>query len=238
VRHGESEGNRADQLPHDGVPAAFWDRHPSSWQLTDAGRRDAERAGRVICERLGWTGGAKVVSPATRTLQTALALGLGYDGWRVDPAVAERAWGHEQRGLTPRLRQDWLRTAAGHLARDPWGWSPPGGENLLAVQVRMWLAVRRHRSSTDGPVLVVSHGEAIAVLREALEGPSSHAAGGFAGMRLPSGGMVAYGLEGDRAKWVCRPNDNGGDEWSVCEPPGGEPDLRALAGLERVRDVS
>lgn len=208
VRHGQSEGNLADYAAE--VPPSFWNRTVHSWRLTELGRRQARTAGRLLvamdleCPRAQW------VSPLIRAQETAVELASQHPTWFVVPALSERAWGHEQAGLQPAERAEWLAAASSRLERDPWGWAPPGGENLLAVQARV-LTLLAPSLFGEGPdrLLLVTHGEVAAAVRGAFEATGPPAGPGTA--RLQNGGILAYRRHDDGAwsRWQSRESDFG-----------------------------
>jgi broad specificity phosphatase PhoE len=171
VRHGESEGNVANGAPDVEVPAAFWPRHAGTWRLTDRGLQQARALGATLLASRFFPFTFHCVSPMTRALETAVHLGLPEARWRFEPALAERAWGPELRVLDAQQRARWLDAARAELDADPWGWAPPGGENLAGVQARVRaLLYSLGAECPGGSALLVTHGEVISTLRAHLEG--------------------------------------------------------------------
>lgn len=171
VRHAESEGNVANRGPGDGIPSEFWPRHPCTWRLTDRGRDQARSLGELLVSSGLSSFDFYCVSAMVRAMETAATMALPEVQWRVDPALSERAWGPEQRGLDVGQRLRWLEVARRELSADPWGWAPPGGENLATVQARAraLLAVLG-AECPGGSALLVTHGEVISTLRAHIEG--------------------------------------------------------------------
>jgi broad specificity phosphatase PhoE len=133
------------------------DVHPTEWHLDQAGRADATRLARRL--EVGDGIGALVASTEPKAMETALAIGAH---WSV-PVVAE-----------PRLREavrPWIgpgyRAVVHRYLR---GQLPEGWEPHDEVAARVGAAVTDAQTAgAGGPVIVVSHGLALALhLRETL----------------------------------------------------------------------
>jgi broad specificity phosphatase PhoE len=138
-------------VPEDGV-------HPTSWKLDAEGRRSAQR----LAERLevaqagdGGTGthiGALVTSTEPKAVATAEEIGAAWSAEVVpDPRLREavRPW------IGPGYRAVVHRYLRGEL--------PPGWEPHADVARRMAEALADAAVATDDPVVIVSHGLALAV---------------------------------------------------------------------------
>jgi broad specificity phosphatase PhoE len=205
LRHGESTGNAADR----GAPVEdeFWDQSNHDWHLTAHGREQAAAAGR----RLSSTGLADFdeqwVSPMLRARETAQHLGLPNERWVVHQALAERSWGHEQRGLRPEARSRWLAVTTGLLAQDPWHWAMAGGESLATVQARVRALLSPALiSGAPARLLLVTHGELIVAAQAMFHPPFVPSDPQF---RVASGSFVAYRRD-EQGTWS-RAVD--GDNW-------------------------
>ncbi|MEZ2120866.1 MULTISPECIES: bifunctional RNase H/acid phosphatase [unclassified Corynebacterium] len=137
-------------------------------ELTDLGRRQAERAAAMLAGRGGID--AIVCSPLTRARQTAevcaAALGLDVDSIDDLTELDFGAWDGltfvQARELDPELHEKWLSDISV---------TPPGGESLQAAY-RRTRRVKKHIEETYGAanVLVVSHVTPIkGILRLALD---------------------------------------------------------------------
>ena len=160
IRHGESEGADSDV------------RTPHTWRLTDRGAEQAERAGARLVERDEHRFDGYAVSPAFRTLETAARLALPGARWRVEPALADRAWGPVVGSMPPADRAVWRQQSRAEAAADPWFWAPPSGESLMQVQARVrTLLVDLALRGVGGRHLFVTHAEVIQAVRGIYEGP-------------------------------------------------------------------
>ena len=151
VRHGLTDWNVEQRLQgrHD-VP------------LNREGRAQALRCGEILRELFDRDGHAPgdldyVSSPLVRASETMelmrAALGLPPDGYRVDPRLAEIAFG-EWEGLTYEdvLARD--PDVVGRRESNKWGFLPPGGESYaqLTVRIRAWY------ESVAADTVVTAHG--------------------------------------------------------------------------------
>ena len=162
ARHGQTESNRA----------GLFCGH-SETSLTDLGRAQA----RALGERLrGVRIAAVYTSDFSRAMETAALATwdrqipstpdpdlreLWYGEWEMQRESAIRKTHHEQFGLM--------------RAEDP-AWHPPGGENIAAVRLRTFAALRRiTERHAHEQVLIVSHGTAInCMMAEVLGMADSH----------------------------------------------------------------
>jgi broad specificity phosphatase PhoE len=134
IRHGETDWNVTGRLQgrHD-VP------------LNARGRAQAMHCGDILRDLLARDGRKMseldfVSSPLGRARTTMelvrLLLGLPADGYRVDPQLAEIAFGKWEGSTIAQLRiSDPQRCAA--REHDKWRFVPPGGESYEAVSFRM-----------------------------------------------------------------------------------------------------
>lgn len=138
LRHGETEWSKSGQ--HTGR---------TDIELTDNGRAQAERAGRVL-SGLGLVDPVVISSPRRRSLDTAELAGLTVD--EVSSLLAEWDYGTYEGLTTPQIRAsnpDWL----------VWTHGCPGGESVEEVRERADRAVALaldHMATRD--VVFVSHG--------------------------------------------------------------------------------
>ncbi|MCA2245511.1 acid phosphatase, partial [Mycobacterium sp. WUMAC-067] len=138
LRHGETEWSKSGQ--HTGRTEV---------ELTDAGREQAQLAGRALGE-LKLVDPLVISSPRRRSLVTAELAGLSID--EVTEQLAEWDYGSYEGMTTEQIREsvpDWL----------VWTHGCPGGESVAQVSERADAAVTtalRHMESRD--VVFVSHG--------------------------------------------------------------------------------
>ncbi|WP_406816779.1 acid phosphatase [Mycobacterium sp. M23085] len=138
LRHGETEWSKSGQ--HTGRTEV---------ELTEAGRKQAKLAGRVLGE-LKLVDPLVISSPRQRALATARLAGLSVD--EVSELLAEWDYGAYEGLTTEQIREtvpDWL----------VWTHGCPGGETVAQVSERADAAVAtalQHMESRD--VVFVSHG--------------------------------------------------------------------------------
>lgn len=156
VRHGESEGNRAQRFsPNPDV------------RLTEVGVQQARESGLAIARHFRPT--RVVASSYHRAQHTAriIAETIGYAGEiEVDPDLRERGIG-ELAGQPYRAMRE---HPAYEVARF-WEWRPAGGESLVDVQRRAAPVLVRLVAAHPGEdVVVVSHGGVMLALCAHVEG--------------------------------------------------------------------
>lgn len=147
IRHGQTAANR------DGVRSGG----ESDTRLTELGREQARMAGLAL-RRLGVTPGVILVSPLSRTIETAEILnsGLGLE-IHVNPGLIERRLG-DWNGRSVEATQPSL--AAGE--------TPPGGESDAAFRSRVLDAFRGLASLyAQWPLIVSSRGVARILMEHA-----------------------------------------------------------------------
>jgi len=183
VRHGQSEWNVL-RLTQGQTP------HPP---LTDLGREQAAAAAYRIKADLGGASIARVVSSdLSRAAETA-AIVADLIGGEITPDV--------------RLREQDLGDLEGKSYEETWAaaeahdWSDPalpvaGGESLLDVRARM-AAVLEETVDAAGPVVLVSHGDAIRVGLTAVTGVMPHEA---EWVDVPNGAVAR--VDGTTISWL------------------------------------
>ncbi|HEB99209.1 MAG TPA: histidine phosphatase family protein [Thiotrichales bacterium] len=161
---GVERGMRISLLRHGEVEGAPAFRGRTDAPLSEAGWRQMEQA--VAGRRWAriWT------SPLARCLVFAERLAERLDApLRLDERLAELDFG-DWEGLTA---AEVMARDSGTLARfweDPARHPPPGGEDLASFEARVMAAWAEIRALEPGPVLVVTHGGVIRLLRCRLEG--------------------------------------------------------------------
>ena len=151
IRHGETDWNVAGRLQgrHD-VP------------LNARGRAQAMHCGEILRDLLardgrGLAGREFVASPLGRARETMElvrpAIGLPSDGYRIEPQLAEIAFGDWEGFTIAQLHsRDPQRIAA--REQDKWHFVPPGGESYKLVSARM----RDWYESLSRDTVAVAHG--------------------------------------------------------------------------------
>lgn len=166
VRHGETDWNVAGRLQgRRDVP------------LNPLGRIQAGRVGKVLhqlagpAERLGF-----VSSPLARATETMrilrTSLNLPAHDFSTDIRFAELSFGQWEGHTWPELRRrDFDAVRARDL--DPWGYTPPGGENYVELSRRVMAAIE----GLEGDAVIVTHGGVIRAALHVLAGmPAAEAA--------------------------------------------------------------
>ena len=178
VRHGESEGNLADQMEQRGdrsaYTAAFRERHSSLYRLTDHGREQARIAGQWIQRNIGERFDRYLTSEYVRAMETAALLGLPGALWQAEFYLRER-----DAGLLDALATDEqfrrFPEAMHARDRDAFYWRPPGGESLAEVSLRIDRVLDTlRRALTAERVIIVCHGEVMRAFRVRIERIPQH----------------------------------------------------------------
>lgn len=164
VRHGQSEWNLTNTF-------TGW----TDVELTEKGRDEAQRAGRLLAEQKLKFGMAftSVLKRANQTLDLMEAE-LGLKGLPVvrDAALNERDYG-DLTGLNKdSAREQWGEEQV-HIWRRSYDIAPPGGESLRDTGARVWPyyihTILPHVMRGEG-VLISAHGNSLRALIMALEG--------------------------------------------------------------------
>jgi len=156
VRHGESEGNRAQRFS------------PSpDIRLTEVGIEQARESGRLIASHFRPT--RVVASSYHRAQHTAALISevVGYEGEvLIEPDLRERGIG-ELAGQPYRSMREHPEYEVSRF----WEWRPGGGESLVDVQLRAApVLVRLVERFPTEDVVVVSHGGVMLALCAHVEG--------------------------------------------------------------------
>ncbi len=188
VRHGQSEWNLTNVFT--GL---------TDVGLTDLGRDEARRAGRLLAERgfrvgMAFTAGLK---RAHESLDLMLAeLSLPDIPLIRDAALNERDYG-ELTGLNKDdARKQWSEEQV-HIWRRSYATAPPGGESLRDTGARVWPyyihTMLPHVMRGEG-VLVSAHGNSLRALIMALDGLTPDE---IVARELETGVPVIYRLDAD-----------------------------------------
>lgn len=178
VRHGLSEANLLQAQDKIGDASWFTEEHmtypDSSWRLARKGILQAQASGEFLKEVYEESPDKKftrfMVSPFTRTRETAANLGLDKARWEENRLIRERGWG-EIDSIPRSLFAEKYSYNYAYKERSPLYWQPPAGESIAQVaenRVRNLLSTL-HRECSEGTVLAVTHGEFMWATRLVLE---------------------------------------------------------------------
>eukprot|EP00656_Telonema_subtile_P025911 TRINITY_DN2793_c0_g1_i1.p1 TRINITY_DN2793_c0_g1~~TRINITY_DN2793_c0_g1_i1.p1 ORF type:complete len:338 (+),score=74.94 TRINITY_DN2793_c0_g1_i1:136-1149(+) len=167
VRHGESEGNLYKLMQDGGAKERLHSRHNSDFRLTDLGRVQAARAGKVIREKIGRFD-RMYCSEYVRAIETAGRMDLPESQFHTEFLIRELDSGI-QYGVRHPLKQfsDATRPLAKWWVRKASG----GGESMADLCGRLKVFLRQLCDTSSGMrVLVVCHGLVIRAFKALLEG--------------------------------------------------------------------
>jgi NAD+ kinase len=171
VRHGQSEGNVAFNLLKEGddsmFTSEFADRHTSLWRLTDKGIEQARIAGDWLKEEVHIKFDRYYTSEYFRALETAAHMDIAEAQWFPEFYLRERDYG-DLDSYSLEERREYFK--ANHRSIDKFYWSPPNGESMaqLCLRVDRFLHTL-HRECSDKSVVAVCHGDLIWAFRIRLE---------------------------------------------------------------------
>jgi NAD+ kinase len=173
VRHGESEGNVANDMSRKGDHSAFTEefksRHNSLWRLTDKGRWQTEMAKIWIRNNVKIRFNRCYASEFIRAMETAAGLDIPGAYWYRDYYLRERDWGQFD-GLSEKEREARFSEEIKRKEKDGFYWAPPGGESKANISLRVDRVLDTlHRECSQMGVIVVCHGELIWTFRVRLE---------------------------------------------------------------------
>lgn len=192
IRHGESEGNLANNKAKQGDLSSFTDEFVTTpgrtWRLTDMGEAQARLIGTWVQQELERLREHNLVStekpiatrhyvsPYVRTRQTAGLMGLHEEPrkveWYVNRTIRERDWGDIDSIPKQQFWDDPINALnAQKMKSDPLYWRPPGGESIQDVadnRVRNFMDTL-HRECSGQLVVAVTHGEFMKATRLVLE---------------------------------------------------------------------
>ncbi len=171
IRHGESLGNLAKRMSENGDHSLI-DRlrrsHTTQWPLTKKGVEQAIKAGNFINHQLIRVEKMRFdrmyVSSYARAMQTAARLDLVGADWMVDTRITERDWGVLDR-TTEEERLQKFREALEMREVEPFFFTPPNGESMNDVLLRVRDFVDSLYRSRARDVIAVCHGEVAKVIR-------------------------------------------------------------------------
>lgn len=174
VRHGFSEANFIQKSAKNGDNSHYTEDVVTvpdrNWRLAEEGTKQAPTAGAYVNALFTEGFDRYMVSPYTRTRETAALLGLEGADWEENRALRERSWGEIDSMSREEFNSRYPQNAI-YKAKDPLYWRPPAGESIASVsedRVRNVLSTL-HRENSDQNVVAVSHGEFMWATRLVLE---------------------------------------------------------------------
>lgn len=174
IRHGESEGNVAASLSKKGDHSLYSDefrnRHSSLWRLSKKGKEQAKSAGEWLKQNTKEIPFFRCyTSEYVRAMETAALLDIKDAVWYSDFYLRERNWGDLDR-VSMQEREEKFSQSMQERAIEPFYWTPPNGESLADVGLRVdRLFQTLHRECEGKNVVVVCHGEIMWMIRVRLE---------------------------------------------------------------------
>jgi NAD+ kinase len=173
VRHGQSEGNLANNRSRDGdnsdFTPEFLAKHSSKWRLTDLGREQAIATGRWIRANISKKFERCYASEYIRAMETGAYLDLMDPDWYVEFNLRERDSG-DMDVITQEDRKKFYGDFIERLKKDPFLFSHPNGESMARMTMRLRILFDTlHRECEDKKVIVVCHGEVMWGFRVLLE---------------------------------------------------------------------
>jgi broad specificity phosphatase PhoE len=175
VRHGESEGNKANKASRNGnnqfFTPGFKDKHSRDFRLTDKGIDQANIAGDWIRFNIPMPLDRFYVSDYIRAKETAAYLNLSNASWRVefhlrerDTALMDNCPEDEQKKLFSLENRQY--------SIDPFlSYPAGGGESIAALCQRLKTTMIEHwaRECHDKRIIVVCHGHVMRALQLEFE---------------------------------------------------------------------
>jgi broad specificity phosphatase PhoE len=173
VRHGESEGNLAQQLSKQGDDCLwteeFSKRHTSRYRLTEKGVEQAQSAAKWIKENVATSFDRYYCSEYIRAMETATILDFEGAEWYLEFFLREQDKGCIG-GHSIMQREENYKTLMQKKNYDAFYWAPPGGESIANACVRVEKFLETLRTSCSGfRVIVVCHGNILLGFRVRLE---------------------------------------------------------------------
>ncbi len=175
VRHGESEGNVADEASklgdHRYFTEEFRSRHSSTWNLTPKGEEQAKKAGEWLRKNInGGVFEGYYVSSYRRARRTAGLLDLPGAIWKIRDYIREHDWG----SLDVMTNEDRKSLYPNEMLKqkvNPYYFSAPGGESLadVVIRARVGIISTLYREYTNKTAIVVTHGNLMWPIRIIME---------------------------------------------------------------------
>lgn len=173
IRHGESEANIIIKAGEHGDDSLFTQDNVTvpdrSWRLTARGRKQAYCIGRWLVAQQPLFD-RYLVSPYTRTRETAATMALPKARWEETRVLRERSWGEINTITQKEFKTSYARNWT-FRRTDPLYWTPPAGESIADVAENRVhnLLTALNRRSGEQSVVAVSHGDFMQALMLTLE---------------------------------------------------------------------
>lgn len=167
VRHGESEGNLHDRLPvGSAAREKLGDRFTGDFRLTDLGRNQAARAGKIVQEHLG-SFHKMYCSEYTRAVETSAHMNLPESMFQTDELIREIDVGKGRSSSCQAHGAGFKDLGSGAW----WSFrSPTGGETFADLSLRLRAFLQHLCDTAAGlKVLVVCHAHTIRAFAALLE---------------------------------------------------------------------
>ena len=144
-------------------------RHSSQWRLSPKGVKQAAITGRFIKNDLGLHFDRFYASEYLRAMETAALLDIDDAVWFTEFYLRERNWGSLDRASVLE-RQERYAESMEERAIDPFYWTPPNGESMAELCIRVDRVINTLSRECDGKnVVIVCHGEVMWGFRVRLE---------------------------------------------------------------------
>jgi len=173
IRHGESEGNFAQEKSKAGDDSLwtsdFTLKHNSMYRLTTLGQEQAKITGDWVRQNIAERFDKYFCSEYVRALETASLLGFKDARWTPDIFLREQDKGVLE-GQSDISRQDKFEEELKRRNREAIYFAPLGGESIAqcAQRIELWLD-ELSRSCSGFRVVVVCHGDIMKAIRLRLE---------------------------------------------------------------------
>jgi len=173
VRAGESEGSLAYRKSELGdlslYAGEFQMRHSWMWRLTDRGRQQVDAAAEWLQENVDTHFDRMYCSEFVRAMETSARLKIPNARWISEILLRDRDWG-QMEGLSFAERTARFNDELKRMERDHYLFSPPGGESLAEMSVRVdRILSAMHSSLPEKRVLVVTHTDVMWAVRQQVE---------------------------------------------------------------------
>lgn len=174
VRNGISEGANIIDSAMRGIYGEYGQNdllnyHNSRWRLTDMGKMQAKSAGKWIRENFDRFD-AHLTGEFNRSLETAAFLGIKDAKWIPSVYLRPRDWDETMFNDTTNQRKAYQKVSKERI-RDSYYWSPPNGESISHVTLRIERVIHWIRSHvpSDGRAIIVTHKDVMECFRIRFE---------------------------------------------------------------------
>lgn len=175
VRHGQSEGNKANKASRNGdnrlFTPEFTDKHSRTFRLTDKGIKQAKMAGKWLRSNIEMPLDRFYVSDYIRAKETAAHLNLPEASWRVEFHLRERDMALMD-NCPDNKKKDLFKLEQRQFDLDPFlSYPAGGGESIADLCQRLKTTMIAHwaRECSDKRVVAVCHGHVMRALQLEFE---------------------------------------------------------------------